>query len=277
MLGLSLLASLFTMAPQAAYAKSEASAQFLDKCDWARPGVNPFLGDVVGAVDDYTDIPAPVRERLKARIRDRNYDEIVTIGRNAIIGDATYDARISAMHFGGNKVCRQVTRAAWSDKLTERGMVFCEQGHCLLVPTVCRNVSRITRLAEPKHAMSGLHMMDGDDSNDDALAFGGGVPPSYYMAAPVFASSAAPSNVNFRSSLGQPTPPSWIGSSNHYGSIFINGSPFAASPYFTGGGGISWTRTTGPRPPNSLPVPEPESWLMLVAGLAAVSWLARRK
>ncbi|MES2129099.1 MAG: MHFG family PEP-CTERM protein, partial [Pseudomonadota bacterium] len=229
MFGLSLLAGLFTSAPQLAYAKSEASAQFLDKCDWARPGVNPFLGDVVGAVDDYTDIPAPVRERLKARIRDRNYDEIVTIGRDAIVGDATYDARISAMHFGGNKVCRQVTRAAWSDKLTERGMVFCEQGHCLMVPTVCRNVARIKRLAEPKHAMSGLHAADGDDVADDALAFGGGIvgPMPVYRSA----FNSAASNVNFHSSLSQFAQPSWIGSrSSTFGSS-MGGSPFGGSPF----------------------------------------------
>ncbi len=222
-------------------------------------------------LDDFIASAAPVRERLKARIRDRNYDEIVTIGRDAIVGDATYDARISAMHFGGNKVCRQVTRAAWSDKLTERGMVFCEQGHCLMVPTVCRNVARIKRLAEPKHAMSGLHAADGDDVADDALAFGGGIvgPMPVYRSA----FNSAASNVNFHSSLSQFAQPSWIGSrSSTFGSS-MGGSPF-------GSGGISWG-SGGTRPPiggnTSLPVPEPETWLMLVAGLAAVGFMVRRK
>jgi hypothetical protein len=29
------------------------------------------------------------------------------------------------------------------------GLVYCEQEHCLIVPTVCRNVSRVTRTGVP--------------------------------------------------------------------------------------------------------------------------------
>ena len=38
-----------------------------------------------------------------------------------------------------------MTRAAWAPQTQERGLVYREAGQCILVPTVCRNVSRITR------------------------------------------------------------------------------------------------------------------------------------
>ncbi len=78
------------------------------------------MGDVVAAVDRYKDIPVPVRAKLKARMQVRNYDEIVTITREAISGEAEYASQISAMHFGAGSVCGTVTRAKWTDQMQER-------------------------------------------------------------------------------------------------------------------------------------------------------------
>jgi hypothetical protein len=125
-----------------------ASAAALPVCSWDRPGQNPFVGDVVAAVDRYTDIPAPVRTDLKKRIAERRYDEIAVIKRDAITGRHKYAPEIREMHFGRGKVCGTVTRAKWSDAAEELGLVYCESGHCILIPTVCRNVSRITRLPD---------------------------------------------------------------------------------------------------------------------------------
>jgi hypothetical protein len=123
-----------------------ASAAALPTCSWDRPGHNPFVGDVVAAVDRYTDIPPPVRADLKKRIAERRYDEIAVIKRDAITGRHNYAPEIREMHFGRGQVCGTVTRAKWSDAAEELGLVYCESGHCILIPTVCRNVSRITRL-----------------------------------------------------------------------------------------------------------------------------------
>ncbi len=112
-------------------------------CTWARPGHNPFMGDVVAAVGRYQDIPAPVRARLQARMASRAYDEVVRIRRDSILGQRTYQAQITDMHFGSGQVCASVDRSGWSAQAEERGLVYCEAGHCILVPTVCRNVSRI--------------------------------------------------------------------------------------------------------------------------------------
>lgn len=120
-------------------------------CSWDHPGVNPFMGDVVAAVDRYADIPADVRQRLKARMAKRDYDEIAVITRDGISGRAQYDAAIREMHFGTGQICKTVTRSRWTADWKERGLVYCEANHCIIVPTVCRNVSRISRL-DPKVA-----------------------------------------------------------------------------------------------------------------------------
>ena len=114
-------------------------------CSWDRPGVNPFMGDVVAAVDRYPDIPAEVRGRLKARMAKRQYDEIAVIKRDEIIGKVNYAPDIRDMHFGAGQICKTVTRQRWTPEWTERGLVYCESDHCIIVPTVCRNVSRISR------------------------------------------------------------------------------------------------------------------------------------
>ena len=121
----------------------------LATCSWDRPGHNPFMGDVVAAVDRYIDIPTTVRMRLKQRMQARQYDELVLIRRDNIVGRERYQPAIRDMHFGLDQVCREVTRERWTDKMQERGLVYCEQGHCILVPTVCRNVSRIERRPDP--------------------------------------------------------------------------------------------------------------------------------
>jgi len=88
-----------------------ASGATLPQCSWDRPGVNPFMGDVVAAVDRYKDIPVATREKLKQRMQARSYDEMVTISRDAIEGKARYGSEIRDMHFGQGSVCGTVTRA----------------------------------------------------------------------------------------------------------------------------------------------------------------------
>ncbi len=127
---------------------ASTSTASLPACSWDRPGVNPFTGDLVAAVDRYKDIPPATREKLKARLKQRSYEDIALITRDRIEGKAEY-AEIRDMHFGTGRICRTVTRGKWSNSHQERGLVYCEDGQCLIVPTVCRNLSRVTRL-EPR-------------------------------------------------------------------------------------------------------------------------------
>ena len=120
MLGVACLLGMLSLVPLPAYAKGSPRADVLEHCSWNRPGADPFMGDVVAAVDRYPDIAPQVREELKARMRARQYDEIVVISRDAIRGKGNYNARISDMHFGPGRVCRNVTRSGWSEQMQER-------------------------------------------------------------------------------------------------------------------------------------------------------------
>ncbi|MGX9786633.1 MHFG family PEP-CTERM protein [Janthinobacterium lividum] len=288
MLGVACLLATLSLAPLTASAKGVARAGVLDNCNWNRPGVDPFMGDVVAAVDRYTDIAPPVREQLKERMRARQYDEIVVISRDAIRGKGNYNTRISDMHFGPGRVCRNVTRAGWSEQMQERGLVYCVQGQCILVPTICRNVSRITQApasappaagaapggAAPVAAApaapeaAGVPLIDNPDALRGGSFTGGAMPPE------VASIPFLPFN-NYVRTVGGITPPAGMGGGGGGG----------------GGGGLPPDQgssiivpptviipTFPPTVPTVLPaVPEPQTWAMLLAGLTLVGYSALRR
>lgn len=286
MLGAWLMFSALFLAalPADAQAKGKLRGD-LEDCSWDRPGADPFMGDVVAAVDRYADIAPAVREQLKQRMRARQYDEIVVISRDTIRGKQYYDAGIRGMHFGQGRVCRNVTRAGWSDKMEERGLVYCVQGDCILVPTICRNVSRISPA--------------GSGTPRGASAGGAG--------APAAAGGAARSGVV---TIGGPEegPPMWDNPDALRGGVsigdalpptarytpFVPDEPvrFASNTPAPSGGGGGVPHISGgpgyiqpqsivpalPAEPNILPaVPEPQTWAMLLAGLACIAYGARRR
>lgn len=118
----------------------------LDACSWDAPGRNPYTGPVPAAVEAYQDIPPAIRAKLRSRMERRAYDELVTIRRDVIEGqDASY-TNLRGMHFGKGTVCRQVTRSGWPAEAVERGLVYCEDHHCIVVPTICNNVARVDKV-----------------------------------------------------------------------------------------------------------------------------------
>ncbi|MFZ4652601.1 MAG: MHFG family PEP-CTERM protein [Rubrivivax sp.] len=128
-----------------------ASTVTLPSCSWDRPGADPYMGDIPTAVDRYRDIPPETRAKLKQKMAMRAYDDIATITRDEIKGTlpkggrrelATY-SDLRDMHFGNGRICQQVGRTRWKPDAVERGLIYCADGHCLIVPTICRNVSRI--------------------------------------------------------------------------------------------------------------------------------------
>lgn len=122
-----------------------AMASAKDSCEWQSPASDPYTGDVPGAVDRYAGIPNATRERLKARMARFAYDDIVAIRRDSIEGNFAYEPALLDMHFGKRRICGEVTRKTWKPDHEERGLAYCEDGHCVVVPLVCRNVSRIIR------------------------------------------------------------------------------------------------------------------------------------
>ncbi|WP_229423575.1 MHFG family PEP-CTERM protein [Massilia frigida] len=247
-----------------------ASSARIEKCNWDHPGVNPFMGDVVAAVDRYRDIPPQVRARLKERMADRNFDEFVTIGRDSIKGQNYYESKIRDMHFGAGTVCGSVSRAGWSTKTKQAGLVYCEGDHCILVPTVCRNVSRIHRLgtsrpSRPRTAGgpgSSMSLSEQPPAAESELALalrGTSAEPKFPV--PEHASSTPPGLIAYQG--GVPVPP--IGPGGF-------GPPFRDGPTT----GIDLTPVPDTNLP-AVPVPEPEQWMMMGFGLAAVLAAARRR
>jgi hypothetical protein len=259
-----------------------------DTCNWNHPGANPFMGDVVAAVDRYRDIPADVRARLKARMAKREYDDLVSIRRDSIGGRGGYDygSTISEMHFGTNQLCHAVTRAAWSPTMEERGLVYCESGHCILVPTVCRNVSRVTRKAAANEVAG--------------ASFAEEASPAFALAEPPPIDWFGPTGAGDPAMAGQPQI-DWFGPTGAGGS----GGPTTAAlptedayggpPVFADGGGFIGTNagparrptftptsevpadSTPPDVPSVTVVPEPQTWTLMVGGLAALLFTARRR
>ncbi|MBB5367531.1 MULTISPECIES: MHFG family PEP-CTERM protein [unclassified Janthinobacterium] len=289
LLGAWLIFSVLFLASLPASAKGPAArADVLENCNWNRPGVDPFMGDVVAAVDRYTDIAQPIREQLKERMRARQYDEIVLIKRDSISGKQNYNPRISEMHFGPGRVCRNVTRAGWSDQMQERGLVYCVQGECILVPTVCRNVSRITRA--PAAAPGAAPAAAAPAAAPVAAAPEAGLPAAGAPAGDLHSGS-------FAEAALVPAGGGFAFISNNFVGGPGNGPVnFAAPPSSGMGGGqpagpgsssfiethpvppitILPTLPTLPTGPSVLPaVPEPQTWAMLLAGLALLGYCAR--
>lgn len=262
-----------------------------DTCSWNHPGVNPFMGDVVAAVDRYQDIPADVRARLKARMAKREYDDLVSIRRDSIGGRGGFDygSTISEMHFGTSQLCHAVTRAAWTPKMEERGLVYCESGHCILVPTVCRNVSRITRTG------AGNEVAGASFAEEASPAFAMAEPPQIDWFGATGAGDPA---------IGGQTPIDGFGATGAGGPVMavrqsvggFGGFPALAAGGGSGGGGGVIGRPSGPAPrPTSFPsptfpvgphlpgappvaaVPEPQTWGFMLGGLAALLFTARRR
>ena len=168
-----------------------ASGATLPHCSWDRPGVNPSWAMwsrrwIAIRTSRLRCVP-----RSRRACKSRDYDEIVSIQRDEIKGSkAMYGSAISEMHFGANNVCKTVSRAKWTQKYEERGLVYCEEGQCILVPTVCRNVSRIQRLtprasapAAAVNVASAAQELDDPQSQlemdpPSAGALGGGGPDS---------------------------------------------------------------------------------------------------
>ena len=259
-----------------------ASGATLPACSWDRPGVNPFMGDVVAAVDRYQDIPADTRAKLKARMAKRDYDEIVSIKRDGISGKGQYGGDIRDMYFGNGSICKTVTRAKWTDTMEERGLVYCEDGQCILVPTVCRNVSRIRRVAAPPAMVAA--------ATPPASAANEGAPPETELDMdPTGAGPGGESPTSFAAMSAPPSLDSGLPSTP--GSLLPGtASAAGASPVLSAPGvpilppGSPVTIPPGvpslpgnPTTPITPAVPEPGTWLMMLGGVAALAVMTRRR
>lgn len=118
-------------------------------CNWNDPGLNPHTGSLAAAVDRYQHIPKATRAKLKRRVEAWQPDEIVTITKWAVLGSAVYDGELKNMHWGAGSVCPGVVdRSKWMPGQYEHAPVYCEDGHCVAVPLICRNVVEVVQIAQ---------------------------------------------------------------------------------------------------------------------------------
>jgi hypothetical protein len=246
-----------------------AGMQVVPDCSWDRPGLNRYTGDLVASVDHYADLPAGTRDKLKRRLANpSSYDDQVLIKRDSIEGAAQYGASIESMHFGDNQVCRNVTRASWKATDTQRGLVYCEDGHCLIVPSVCGNLGRVARLSPP-----------GGPAGDGPKVAGGSPPPAEFVLPTEPTGAGIPPGAGQPDVVGSSTSSS--GTSAYAGDSFTakSAEPSLMSltpPAAVTTGGFSPGVRVAVQLPPVAAVPEVPSSALLLAGVGALAWSRRR-
>lgn len=131
-----------------------AAVTVMATCEWAAPrGTYRVDVEPASLVSNYREIPPEDQHVLQQKMRALAYDDIVLIRKDSLaaLSDAQY-SDFRAMHFGsqGKKMCAQLTRRTWTPADEERALVYCSRDWCVAVPTVCNNVSLITRSTPPE-------------------------------------------------------------------------------------------------------------------------------
>lgn len=238
----------------------------IQTCDWTERGRDPYIGTMTQAVERYRDIPQDVRRRLAARMERQQYDEVVPIRRDGAVGyGQLYD-----MHWGAGRVCRgQVWTGAWGVHDEEIGLVYCESEHCLIVPTVCRNVSRIPpkqRAEQRMRSLAAPESSDADQHSAPSIGVSTDVPQTFVIDDPIM-------EVKTMRSLSAPASLATIGA----GLVTIPAG--SIGPLSISGGGQPMLPAPGAFAPVA-PIPEPSTLGLLAMGLALVGlaiWLGRRE
>ena len=226
----------------------------IDSCDWNHPAVDAYTGTPRAAIMAMVEIPMPVRAVLVARAEAHDYDDTVYIDRDSIRSPKhAYQPVIRQMAFGARgRVCKTVTRDGWAADRVEGAWVYCESGWCVAIPAVCRNWFIATRLPDDQPEIPG----------------NGG--------SPVVALADEPSPVTIagpQTTKGEIEPRAWRDTDASDGA-------WAVGPAFSvfNGAGYAYVGVAFPGVPYPvLAVAEPETYALILAGLAAVAIARRRK
>ncbi|MYM66999.1 PEP-CTERM sorting domain-containing protein [Pseudoduganella sp. FT55W] len=247
-------------------------------CSWDNPGHNPYTGTAAAAIDRYTDIPEAVRSTLKRRLQEHLSDDKVSITRDNIAGKYQYDPVIRDMHFGKQSVCASVTRDKWSENRAEPAAVYCVEQHCILVPRICGNVSRINRTAAAAAATAAAPAPAGKQGRDmeGPVEFADlGLADAPQRDDPALDELKHPDRQSGNQrTLDQLAQISELMTEEELAE--------AADKVRVGSFGTRGLNGFGPAdeellPPQVSAVPEADTWAMLLAGLGLVGWAARRR
>jgi hypothetical protein len=218
-------------------------------CEW-QGGADKYTGSIAAAIASYG-YPIDAWQR-------RQFTDSVVIDRDSIRGQAhDYEKTISRMHFGSaGRRCANVTREKWDKKHVETALVVCAGETCVAIPSACSNVFELTARARTGSSIRTVRDTD-------------------FGVAELIADLQLPGPVGVPMSL-----PSMAGADGS--ASYASSSTAAYVPVtmtFAGSSmNVSGTPTVCPEccyTPHSeplAPVPEPETWAMLLAGLAALVW-----
>lgn len=251
-----------------ALATTLVAATLMPRCSWDRPGRNPYRGTPAAAMSRYPDIPEPQRRLLAERIARGQMDEMVEITRDAVEGKGKhgYESEIRDMHFAARTLCNEVTRTKWAPERREPAAIYCEGEHCIIVPKICNNISRITRKSPavaqakplPKLVKPKLR-----DIQPGELGEAEEIDPDLTDALAAL-SEEVPADMPF-AHIGAP------GATDL--TDFISGKDDDNVKHFLHHRDPDLDRDMTP-----VPVPEPASWLMLLGGIGLLgAWRLRRK
>ncbi len=266
-------------------------------CSWDYPGANTYMGMVAPSIERYTDIPPSVRDKLRRRLDKQKYDDLVVISRTGIMGRHMYEPVLANMQFGSRLVCNQTTRTRWKDDHIERGLVYCEGSTCILVPTTGRNISRVKRKPQmvatapasayerPAQEPQEPDLLDNLPPPAAGPAGGGGgggggggfaspITPSFaQVATPTFSPVPALSSY---SGSGTSTFSTGSGAGDGTGTGGSTGGG-GGGVIDNGGGGSTNGGSTGGSTGPTTPVPEPQTYVLMLLGLAVVGSAAKRR
>jgi hypothetical protein len=240
----------------------------LDVCSWNSPGHNAFMGDRPSAISSYA-IPADIRAKLKTKMLGLQYDDVVEITKHSIEGKHAY-INMRNMHFGTGQVCKNVDISGWKPTDKEVGLVYCVEDSCIIVPTVCGNVSQIDRLPE-RQALKQLQVTDPKETFELQAT----VPPVAFFSSEENGNLYSLAQPNYWSSY-------WSVHSVPDMGLSLTGQSFTIEPPPFG----YWQPLpppvySVPKPGTALdivtPVPEPGTWILTMLGIAMIGLFKYRR
>jgi PEP-CTERM motif len=278
-----------------------AAALVVPVCVWEERGRDKFMGSVPGAVNTYTNIPEATRKRLQARMERLAYDDVAEITGSGIRSATWRYADMRMMHFGdGSRLCGHVKTDHWAPTdRGERGLVYCEPApdgveHCIIVPTVCRNVSltaRVERIAPLQQLVQAdAPMIEAPPAEPESFLDLQVNPRRFALSAVPGGGETEESYDRFVTSLDWPDhwqplpwgPVSWRVPGTPVALDLYTFEPRRPSkpgeptvPVFPGVPGVPDVPVGSHNP--VIPVPEPKAVAMMGLGLVLVAWMARRR
>jgi len=235
-------------------------------CSWDNPGAaRVYPVAIERLLDSYPEMDKATKSKLYTKLKWVKPDDYATITKDAIVGKRASYTNLRDMHWRDpneprlskmNKVCKgAVTRAKWADEHKEQALIYIEtepsgKRWVVVVPLKCNNVSLADMLppaSTPEETPSG-----GDGS--------------------------------FKLTL-QPYWPSMTETHEDFTPVTTpNG--YIPPPV----GVVYWPDIDAPRPPQhfaegwgwwvggqAAPIPEPETYAMMMLGLGVVAWASKRR